>query len=729
MAYQSISGPSSDLSSSSGFQYMNSPFGDTTYTKIFVGGLAWETQSETMRHYFEQFGEILEAVVITDKNTGRSKGYGFVTFQDPEAARRACADPTPIIDGRRANSNLASLGRPRPAVPYGIISNLSGRLRPASPCIEGVQATQGAYVGSFGYQPPLSYSYQQGLTYPSYGFATYRPEYVYPQGLYNPYAAQQYLQIYRVPGAANTAIYPYGQLGQTVPRGHGYTAVQGYAMPNHQIMQFGGPSANVITTSPMPTIQTPYPGAGKSPVKEAASSDSTPKPNQFKPPQISTKFTTPPVKSEILSTPTSRPPPSQPSSIDADVIHVPSYSHSCEVRFLPEFFNGRSPSKSPNLYMYYRNSIIKQFRENLSRKISFTDARRTLVGDVGSIRRVFDFLDLWGLINYSASSAPSKHAKDTANNNKSADAPSLESPSAAPNSKNSSTTRRFCGACKSLCTIACFVCDNYDSTLCARCYVRGNFRVGLCNADFRRVEITDEAKADWSEKETLLLLEALMHYGDDWKKVARHVGGRTDKDCVAHFIKLPFREEFLGDPYSNEAESGFETYKRMRLTPLADASNPIMAQAAFLSALAGGEIAEAAARAAVTTLSRVYDTTASKGGCGSLARNTRREADISAGGTNLNELERTYADVNSVLEKEEGDIERAITGITEVQMREIQHKIVQFEEVDLLMEKEWQELEAMKNLLFIDQLNLSFSKSYALKTEERVVENVRADVL
>jgi len=80
MAYQAIPGPSSGSSSSSGFQYMNSPFGDTTYTKVFVGGLAWETQSETMRRYFEQFGDILEAVVITDKNTGRSKGYGFVSI-------------------------------------------------------------------------------------------------------------------------------------------------------------------------------------------------------------------------------------------------------------------------------------------------------------------------------------------------------------------------------------------------------------------------------------------------------------------------------------------------------------------------------------------------------------------------------------------------------------------------------------------------------------------------
>lgn len=69
MAYQAGSGSSSSFS----------PFGDTTYTKVFVGGLAWETHSTTLRRHFEQFGDILEAVVITDKNTGRSKGYGFVS--------------------------------------------------------------------------------------------------------------------------------------------------------------------------------------------------------------------------------------------------------------------------------------------------------------------------------------------------------------------------------------------------------------------------------------------------------------------------------------------------------------------------------------------------------------------------------------------------------------------------------------------------------------------------
>ncbi|KAK8643369.1 hypothetical protein V6N13_012670 [Hibiscus sabdariffa] len=89
-------------------------FGDTTLTKVFVGGLAWETPQEAMREHFQKYGQILEAVIISDKLTGRSKGYGFVTFKDADAANRACKDATPIINGRRANCNIASLGARRP---------------------------------------------------------------------------------------------------------------------------------------------------------------------------------------------------------------------------------------------------------------------------------------------------------------------------------------------------------------------------------------------------------------------------------------------------------------------------------------------------------------------------------------------------------------------------------------------------------------------------------------
>ena len=128
-------------------------------------------------------------------------------------------------------------------------------------------------------------------------------------------------------------------------------------------------------------------------------------------------------------------------------------------------------------------------------------------------------------------------------------------------------------------------------TLCARCYVRGNYQLGdVSSSDFRRVEINEDSKTDWSDRDTLQLLEALMHYGDDWRKVARHVN-RGEKDCVSHFLKLPFGEEFADFADSGndakydlindlgEDESCTESpAKRVCLTPLADASNPIMAQ-------------------------------------------------------------------------------------------------------------------------------------------------------
>ncbi|KAK1431537.1 hypothetical protein QVD17_07997 [Tagetes erecta] len=204
-------------------QGSSSGFGDTSFTKVFVGGLAWETQSEMMRQYFEQFGDIVEAVVINDNNTGRSKGYGFVTFRDPESAAKACVDPAPVIDGRRANCNLASLGRPRPTFPF-----VSGHVASQIPYVGGGQTGNVPSIGSYGYQQPFFYNYRQGFLYSSYPNGMYGPEYVYPQGVYNPYSSQQYLQMY---GAVNTSIYPYNQMGQMTSSGHGYTGFQGHTLP------------------------------------------------------------------------------------------------------------------------------------------------------------------------------------------------------------------------------------------------------------------------------------------------------------------------------------------------------------------------------------------------------------------------------------------------------------------------------------------------------------------
>lgn len=100
---------------------------DTTHTKLFVGGLPYHTTDKTLKEHFQAYGEIDEAVVITDRSTGKSKGYGFVIMSTKEEAEAALQEPNPIIEGRKANVNLAILGaKPRgnaaPKLPITAIS-------------------------------------------------------------------------------------------------------------------------------------------------------------------------------------------------------------------------------------------------------------------------------------------------------------------------------------------------------------------------------------------------------------------------------------------------------------------------------------------------------------------------------------------------------------------------------------------------------------------------------
>jgi len=62
--------------------------------KLFVGSLSWDTKDDGLRAAFEKFGTITEAKVISDQATGRSRGFGFVTFTDDASAEKAKAAST-----------------------------------------------------------------------------------------------------------------------------------------------------------------------------------------------------------------------------------------------------------------------------------------------------------------------------------------------------------------------------------------------------------------------------------------------------------------------------------------------------------------------------------------------------------------------------------------------------------------------------------------------------------
>ncbi|KAL0352993.1 UNVERIFIED_CONTAM: UBP1-associated protein 2C [Sesamum angustifolium] len=85
---------------------------DPVQRKLFVRGLGWETTTEKLRQVFSAYGELDEAntIVITDKNSGKSKGYGFVTFKHIDAAILALKEPNKKIDGRITVTQLAAAG-------------------------------------------------------------------------------------------------------------------------------------------------------------------------------------------------------------------------------------------------------------------------------------------------------------------------------------------------------------------------------------------------------------------------------------------------------------------------------------------------------------------------------------------------------------------------------------------------------------------------------------------
>ena len=73
--------------------------------KLFIGGISWDTDEERLKEYFGKYGEVIEAVIMRDRVTGRARGFGFVVFADPSVAERVIMDKH-IIDGRTVSYSL-----------------------------------------------------------------------------------------------------------------------------------------------------------------------------------------------------------------------------------------------------------------------------------------------------------------------------------------------------------------------------------------------------------------------------------------------------------------------------------------------------------------------------------------------------------------------------------------------------------------------------------------------
>ncbi|KAI3968448.1 hypothetical protein MKW92_020311 [Papaver armeniacum] len=84
---------------------------DPSHRKLFVHGLGWETTSDKLREIFSTYGELEDCNVVVDKNTGKSKGYGFILYKHRKSAsKRFLQEPQKKIENRMTACQLASSG-------------------------------------------------------------------------------------------------------------------------------------------------------------------------------------------------------------------------------------------------------------------------------------------------------------------------------------------------------------------------------------------------------------------------------------------------------------------------------------------------------------------------------------------------------------------------------------------------------------------------------------------
>ncbi|OIW17048.1 hypothetical protein TanjilG_00187 [Lupinus angustifolius] len=276
--------------------------------------------------------------------------------------------------------------------------------------------------------------------------------------------------------------------------------------------------------------------------------------------------------------------------------------HETERTSLKEFFDGSSLSRTPKIYKEYRDFIINKYREEPSRRLAFTDVRKSLVGDVTVLQKVFKFLENWGLINYGApplgaeGGDVAEEVEEKWKVRVEEGAPNGIRVSATPNSLKPISLPRGsviaktgkdaggsggggagiklpllasysdvygdllrqkevnCGLCGDKCDSRHYKSTQDSFIICAKCFKNGNYGETRTEGDFISNESSENSgkhEAAWTEGETLLLLESVLKHGDEWELVSQSVQTKSKLDCISKLFELPFGELILGSAHRN----------------------------------------------------------------------------------------------------------------------------------------------------------------------------------
>ncbi|KAM0937906.1 putative transcription factor MYB/SANT family [Dioscorea sansibarensis] len=275
----------------------------------------------------------------------------------------------------------------------------------------------------------------------------------------------------------------------------------------------------------------------------------------------------------------------------ADVHVVPTHAgwfswkeiHPLEKQALPSFFNGKSESRTPEIYLEIRDAIMKKFHADPQVQVELKDFSELSVGDMDTKQEVLEFLDHWGLINFHPVlpsnpdlSMPAVEDEAKANPlldklyqfqkiaSRSRVVPKKQNvsvPAALPKlipelaiaddlvRPEGPSVEYHCNSCSGDCSRKRYHCQTQaDFDLCSECFTSGKFGSGMAPADFilmESAEVPGSSGGSWTDQETLLLLEALELFGENWSEIAEHVATKTKTQCILHFLQMPIEDPFL----------------------------------------------------------------------------------------------------------------------------------------------------------------------------------------
>ena len=413
-------------------------------------------------------------------------------------------------------------------------------------------------------------------------------------------------------------------------------------------------------------------------------------------------------------------------------IVVPSYSawfdynciHSVERRALPEFFNFKNKSKTPEVYIAYRNFMIDTYRLNPTEYLTFTACRRNLAGDVCAIMRVHAFLEQWGLINYQVNPAmrPTPMGPpSTCHFHVLVDTPSGLKPfelNAKPpknqvgggqaNVAPGNATPNSGAHGPQAATVPAQPENNGTSNVDSKKGIKKDptsiTENGLKIDQYAKKHHGSQHR-EWEESETLALLEGIEMYKDDWNKVCEHVGSRTQDECILHFLRLPIEDPYLERHQLNDLSPPLN-----QPIPFSKSGNPIMSTVAFLASVVDPRVAAAATKAALDEYAKLSDDT-SRTTTTTTTDTNQQQKQADQPKTNEQNLSTAAAcalgaaavKAKSLAAEEEKRIKSLVSTLIDTQLKKLDLKMRHFEELEALIDKERDTIENQRQQLLKDR--------------------------